>query len=42
MLLLTGTIPTLTSIPLIDTEAFAEKKELKQDSEKDDKNIKKV
>jgi hypothetical protein len=37
MLLLSGTIPTLTSIPLLDTEAFAEKKGLKHDSEKDDK-----
>ncbi len=38
MLLLTGIIPTLTSIPLIiDKEAFAEKKGLKEDSDKDDK-----
>jgi hypothetical protein len=38
MLLLTGIIPTLTSIPLIiDIEAFAEKKGLKEDSDKDDK-----
>jgi hypothetical protein len=38
MLLLTGILPTLTSIPLIiDIEAFAEKKELKEDSDKDDK-----
>ena len=37
MLLLTGAIPTLTSIPLLDTEAFAEKKGSKHDSEKDDK-----
>lgn len=37
MLLLTGAIPTLTSIPLLDTEAFAEKKGPKHDSEKDDK-----
>ena len=36
MLLLTGAIPTLTSIPLLDTEAFAEKKGPKHDSEKDD------
>jgi hypothetical protein len=38
MLLLTGIIPTLTSIPsIIDIEAFAEKKGLKEDSDKDDK-----
>jgi hypothetical protein len=36
MLLLTGVIPTLTSISLIDTEGFPEKQGLKQNSENDD------
>ena len=39
-LLLTGaaTIPTLTSLPLVGTEAFAEKKGFTNNPEKDDKN----
>ena len=39
-LLLTGaaSIPNLTSLPLVDTEAFAEKKGLTNNIEKDDKN----
>ena len=47
MLLLTGVIPTLTSIPLIDTDAFAENIELdltlEQDQEKNyQQNYKKL
>jgi hypothetical protein len=36
MLLLTGTIPTLTSLSLIDTEAFSDKKEREQHIEEND------